>query len=334
MRLIKVMTFATILASFIATTTAQATECGTKDRITISAFTWLSAATLAHLAQKILVAGYGCNAEVVPGDTVPTATSMLSKGEPDIAPELWLSSVGEIWTKAKEKGIIYKAGDIFSEGGQEGWYVPDYVLAKNPGIKSITDLVANAKLFAELENPSKGRLYGCPPGWACEITTANLFKALKMEESFELFSPGSGENLKAVIARKVSRQEPFVGYYWSPTDAVGKYGLVQLGMPPFEEENWKCLTNAKCTTAKVSGWKTGEVAVAVASSLKAKAPPVAEFLSKFTIPNSAVNKVLAWADDNKASPEDVANHFLKTEEAIWSQWVPTDAVAKIKASIK
>jgi glycine betaine/proline transport system substrate-binding protein len=334
MKTFKFLACSAVLAGILATTAAQAAECGTKDRITVSAFTWLSAASLAHLAQKILVAGYGCNAEVVPGDTVPTATSMLSKGEPDIAPELWLSSVGEIWTKAKEKGIIYKAGDIFSEGGQEGWWVPDYVVKEHPEIKSITDLAANAKLFAELENPAKGRLYGCPPGWACEITTNNLFKALKLESSFELFGPGSGENLKAAVARKVARHEPFVGYYWAPTDAVGKYNLVKLGMPAFEEENWKCLTDAKCTSPKVTGWKTGEVAVAVASTLKAKAPPVAEFLSKYTIPNSTVNKVLAWADDNKATPEDVATHFLKTEEAIWTKWVPADAAEKIKASVK
>ena len=37
--------------------------------------------------------------------------------------------------------------------------------------------------------------------------------------------------------------------------------------------------------------------------------------------------VLAWGDDNSATPEEVADHFLKNYEAIWTQWVPEDVAA-------
>jgi len=154
---------------------AQATECGTSDKITIAEMTWLSASSLAYITKKVLADGYGCNIEIVPGDTVPTATSMLTKGKPHIAPELWVSTAATIWEKMMAKGNVYKANDIFSGGGEEGWWIPDYVAKANPGIKSITDLKANAKLFADISDPDKGRLYGCPPGWGCEIITNNLF---------------------------------------------------------------------------------------------------------------------------------------------------------------
>ncbi|MCP4999055.1 MAG: hypothetical protein GY933_09910 [Hyphomicrobiales bacterium] len=78
--------------SFGAVAPASATECGTEDNITIAEMTWLSASSLAFITERILAQGYGCNVELVPGDRVPTATSMLSKGEPDIAPELWVST--------------------------------------------------------------------------------------------------------------------------------------------------------------------------------------------------------------------------------------------------
>ena len=330
----QVLALSAMMLAVLVTGKAQATECGTKDKITIAEFTWLSAGALAHIAHKVLADGYGCSAEVVPGDTVPTATSMLTKNEPDIAPELWISTAEEIWTKAQAKGNLYKAGNIFVEGGQEGWWIPDYVLKDNPGIKSIADLAANSKIFAEAENPDKGRLYGCPPGWACETISANLFKALKLDATFELFSPGSGENLKAVIARKVTKKEPFVGYYWAPTDVIGKYHLVRLDMPAFDAAKFTCLTKQNCVNPEVTGWKSGEVAVVATTSLRDKAPPVAAFLAKFTVPNDAVNKVLAWGDDNKASTEEVATQFLKTEEAIWTTWVPADVADRIKASLK
>src|SRR5690606_18640631 len=107
---------------------AAAADCGTAERITVAEMTRLSAATRAHAAQKILAEGYGCTAELVPGDTVPTATSMLTRSEPTVAPELWVSTVQAQWDQMQEKGNVYKASDIFADGGQDGLWVPDYVL--------------------------------------------------------------------------------------------------------------------------------------------------------------------------------------------------------------
>ena len=73
-------------------TTAQAADCGTAETVTIAEMTWLSAASLAHIAQHVLQAGYGCDAQLVPGDTVPTASSMLNRGRPTSRPEPWGSS--------------------------------------------------------------------------------------------------------------------------------------------------------------------------------------------------------------------------------------------------
>jgi len=312
---------------------AQATECGTSDKITIAEMTWLSASSLAYITKKVLADGYGCNIEIVPGDTVPTATSMLTKGKPHIAPELWVSTAATIWEKMMAKGNVYKANDIFSGGGEEGWWIPDYVAKANPGIKSITDLKANAKLFADISDPDKGRLYGCPPGWGCEIITNNLFKALGLSDTFELFSPGSGANLKASFARLVTRKKPIVGYYWGPTDVIGKFNLVRLGMPAHDEAKFKCLTDKNCANPEVTGWAVGEVAVAAVTELKEKAPNVAKFLSKLQVPNAEISTVLAWGDDNSASPEEVATHFLKNYESIWTMWVPADVAAKVKGSL-
>ena len=86
-----------LMASVLITPGASyATECGTDDTIKIAEMTWLSAGTLAYIADKILDDGYGCNTEIVPGDTVPTATSMYKKSSPHIAPELWVSTAESI----------------------------------------------------------------------------------------------------------------------------------------------------------------------------------------------------------------------------------------------
>lgn len=310
-----------------------AQDCGTAGTITVAEMTWLSAAMLAHVAQKIMTAGYGCDAQLVPGDTVPTATSMLTRSEPTVAPELWVSTVQAQWDQMQEKGNVYKASDIFSGGGQDGLWVPDYVLEQNPQIKTIEDLAANWQVFEDNQNPGKGRLYNGPPGWASEVIIGNYYKALALGDTYELFSPGSGENLKASIARAVAQKKPWVGYYWGPSDVVGKFKLVRLGMPESDKAKFTCMTDANCADPQVTGWAAGEVAVAVVSDLKSQAPDVAEFLSKMQVPNDGISAVLAWGDDNSATPEEVAVHFLKENEAIWTAWVPADVAAKIKASL-
>ena len=56
-----------------------AAKCGT---VTIASMNWQSAEVLAEIDKFILSEGYGCKAELVPGDTMPTLTSMMEKGQP------------------------------------------------------------------------------------------------------------------------------------------------------------------------------------------------------------------------------------------------------------
>ena len=312
---------------------SSADSCNYDDTITVADMTWLSASVIANVAVKVLNDGLGCDAELVPGDTVPTGTSMLSKGLPHVAPEFWVSTARSVWEQALEKGSMYKAGDVFSSGGNEGWWIPDYTAAANPGLKSVYDLKDYSHLFREAATGDKGRFYGCPPGWGCEIITNNLFQALDLgNHGYELFSPGSGANLKASIARKVTRKEPIAVYYWGPTAVLGKYNLVRLDMPEYDSDKFTCLTNPNCANPQVTGWAVGEVAVAVVSDI-GKSTGASKFLQKMQFPNSVVNQFLAWGDENSASSEEVAEYFLQNHEDVWTGWVSADVAAKVKASL-
>ena len=57
-----------------------------------------------------------------------------------------------------------------------------------------------------------------------------------------------------------------------------------------------------------------------------------EYISKRALPNSTVNALLAWKDDNQASGEDTAIYFLKNYTE-WHSWVDSDAKAKIEAAL-
>ena len=73
-----------------------ADECGD---VTIASMTWASAELIAEIDKMILTEGYGCNAELVAGDTMPTFTAMNEKGSPDLAPELWVRDFSSLCVK-------------------------------------------------------------------------------------------------------------------------------------------------------------------------------------------------------------------------------------------
>jgi ABC-type proline/glycine betaine transport system substrate-binding protein len=54
-----------------------AVDCGT---VSIAEMNWASAQLMANVDKIILSKGYGCDVSVVPGDTMPTFTSMNERG--------------------------------------------------------------------------------------------------------------------------------------------------------------------------------------------------------------------------------------------------------------
>ncbi|VAW16518.1 Glycine betaine/L-proline transport substrate-binding protein ProX (TC 3.A.1.12.1) [hydrothermal vent metagenome] len=312
---------------------AQEAECSTDKTIDIAEMNWPSAAALARIHAIILGKGYGCNVEIVGGDTVPTLASLLSKGTPAIAPELWTGSVQDAWDKGVADGVVVVAGRAISDGAVEGWWIPKYVAEANPGLKRVEDLPKYAKLFADPDDPSKGRFYSCPPGWGCEIANAALFEAYGLKDSFNLFSPGSGGNLDASIARAFTREKPIVFYYWGPTSLMGKYEMVKLEMPAYNKEIWTCNMNADCFPKGKTSYPSPAVIVATAAWVAKDAPNVMEYLGKVALSNVEISQMLTWGAENKADAQQTAEYFLKNRAGLWTKWVPKEVAERVKASL-
>ena len=154
--------------------TASAEDCG---RVTIANMNWASAEVLANIDKIILEEGYGCDAELVAGDTQPTLTSMIEKGEPDVAPEAWVNAMRTVLDKATDEGKLHYASESLSEGGVEGWWIPKYIADENPEIKTVVDALNHPEVFPHPNDANKGGLYNCPEGWGCRVITTNMFKA-------------------------------------------------------------------------------------------------------------------------------------------------------------
>ena len=310
-----------------------AQECG---RVTVANMNWQSAEVLAAVDKMVLEKGYGCQVEIVPGDTMPTLTSMMEKGEPDVAPESWINSVREPLDAAVKEGRLHYAAKSLPDGGVEGWWIPKYIADANPGIKTIDDALKRPDLFPAAEAKGKGGVHNCPSGWNCQLSTGNAFKAWGAEDKgFVLIDTGSAAGLDGSIAKAFERKQGWLGYYWAPTSILGKYEMVKLDAGvPHNKADWdSCNAKADCANPKKNDWAVSEVVTVVTDRFKKSGGDAYNYLSKRGWSNQTVGQLMAWMTDNQATGEDGAIHFLQNYPQVWEKWVSPAAAKKIKAAL-
>lgn len=313
---------------------AHAAGCG---NVTIASMNWQSAELESAVDKIILGDGYGCQANVIVGDTVPTITAMVDKGKPDVVSEGAVDLLPEIVKRGiAEKKIVMGAKTI-QEGAIMGFYIPKYVADAHPDIKTFADALKHPDLFPDPENPDKGAIYNGPQGWGQTVNTAQLYKAYKADKAgFKLIDSGSAAGLDGSIAKAYERKKGWLGMYWSPSSLLGKYKMVRLDVgTPVDDAEWKrCTTVADCPDPKPTGWPAGRLYVLMSKSFADKAPPdVLKYLNTRTFKTSDLEQIMVWMTDNQATGADGAKRFLKEKQDVWTKWVPADVAAKVKASL-
>lgn len=321
-----------LLSVLVPALPAGAEACG---RVTVAGMTWASASVIAHIQNLVLREGYGCDSEVVPGDTVPTATSMVERGEPDIAPEMWLNSAGAIIERAVAAGRLEIVGEVLSDGAEEGWWIPTYMLEDHPELVTVQAVRERPDLFPDKEEPGRGRFYSCPAGWACQIVNKNLFRAYGFDEAgFIHFDPGSGEGLAAAIARAYERREPVVVYYWSPSSLLAQYPMTRLGGMTHDPATWDCIIEPDCLRPAPNMYPPAKVHTVVTARFAEAAPEAHAFVSRVSWPNAAVLDAIEWMRANQATAEEAAERFLREREDVWASWVPGGVADRVRAAVR
>ena len=302
--------------------------------VTVAEMTWPTAAFAAHVEHIILRDGYGCLSEIVPGNTVPTVTAMVERGEPDVAPEVWMNSVRQVVERGLAEGRLKVATDIVPDGGDEGWYVPEFVVEQHPELATLDGVLARPDLFPDKEEPGKGRFYTCPPGWACQIINANLYRAFDMEAAgFTLFNPGSGEGLNAAIARANERREPIFAYSYTPTAMSARYPMRKLESVPHDPEAWPCMTTLDCASPQRNSYPRPVLRTLVSASFVERSPEAFDFVSRVSWSNAFISNLTAFQQREHMTPREIAVHFLRNHQAMWTAWVSEDVAERVRAGL-
>ena len=312
-----------IFSTSMLSNTAQA-SCGD---ISISEMNWASSQLVTSVSKFLLEQGYGCSVQTVPTSTVPAVTSVAETGKPDIVTELWLNSAA-LYKELEAEGKVITAASVLSDGGQDGWWIPKYLADKHPELKTIEGVLANPELVG-------GRFHNAPNGWGIRIQNDNLIKAFDFSSSkMGIFNHGSGETLAASIASAYNSQEPWFGYYWAPTSVLGKYEMVSVDMGDFKKDAHVCIQDKECSNPQKTALAIAPVITAVTADLAKREPEVLELMKNVTFTNAQMSKLLAWQEQNKASSEETAVHFLTTQQDVWSGWINDDARKNLAVLLK
>jgi glycine betaine/proline transport system substrate-binding protein len=320
----KKLAFAIAFAALAAPSVALAEDCG---EVSLTEMNWASAAIITKITEFLMVQGYGCDVTLVPSATTTAVTSLAETNEPDVVIELWLNSA-PLFRELEAEGKAKVATNVFSDGGVENWYVPDYLVEAHPELATIDGILANPELV-------DGKFHNCPDGWGCRIANDNLVQAFDFETNgMEVFNHGSGETLAAAMASAYEAKEPFFGYQYGPSAVLGRYNMVAVDMGPHDAETHACNQTVDCATPGKSSYPAAPVLTVVTTDFTESKPELFDLVSNINFTSSEISQLLAWQEENGASNEEAAVYFITQNKDTWMGWVSDEAGEKLGAIVQ
>ena len=313
------------------------------------------------VAMYIVEVGYGYPVEEVQGST-GTMKVTLTEGDVHVNMELWRMNVPEWYNEFVVEGdqVEDLAGDTApsmllpagSKGqtiafGGQGFYVPTYMIegdaergieATAPDLKSVDDLPNYKHLFADPSDPGKGAVLNCIIGWQCQKIIRAKWYAYDLYNDYNVVEPGGGAALKAGIEGPYEAGDPFLSYYWEPTDVVNLRDLTLLEEPVWTAECQAALDIAVAEEPYEStigcAFPAGDVHAAVYAGLVERAPEVTEFLANLYMGAGVLAGLEVWkAENDDAEWIDVAIKYLQENRDVWTTWITGDHAADIIAMV-
>ncbi|MCU4652647.1 glycine/betaine ABC transporter substrate-binding protein [Roseibacterium sp. SDUM158016] len=318
----KALSVCTVLVGL--TGTAAFADCG---EIEITEFDFSSAQVNAEIAKFILEQGYGCDVALVPSSTTSAIASISATGSPDVLTEIWENAAG-VLREMQGNGEVTFLQNVLSEGGQQGWWVPQYLVDEHPELATIEGILANPDLVG-------GRFYSCPDGWTCNFTNGHIAEAYDLEGAgIEVFVPGSGEVLATSLASAYADRQPWLGYYWAPSPLLGENPMVLVDLGPYDPEAFSCNASEDCQTPGPTSYPRDEVWTIVTTALTEREPEATAMLSRMAFTNQELGAVLAWQEANGASAEEAAVYFLTNFPDVWGGWLNDSARENLSALLQ
>ena len=293
-----------------AAETAAAPACSGTETIKIARNNWTSSVIEVEIIKQLIETNLCNPVEIVDIDENAMIPGM-STGDIDANVEVWPSGFTAEEQAFIDDGSVVNMGELGAIG-KIGWFVTPNALEQFPQLSTWEGLKdpAVAKAFATAATGSKGRMLAMDPSFSGY--EEQLVKNLKLD--FKVQYSGSEAATQAEIIALTEANKPVIMYYWMPSAAVGKYGLINIVLP-------KASVDCAAEADKCDGDYPEDVLFKVASAkLEDKDANVFKFFKNYKMTTDDQLATLPAVEIDGRDAAEVAAEWIAANEAVWSAW--------------
>jgi len=271
--------------------------CETEDTIIVAQADWESIEFHNEVVRILIEEGYGVSVETVPADTAVMVAG-LRTSDIDLSMEVWSDNIPTYQEELSDGNFVELSVNF--DDNQQGLYIPRYLYDQYPDLRTV------------------------PDGWSATEFLELKMEAYGLDEYYEFRKIDSSATLNATLAGAYANEEPWVGYNWEPTWALGLFDLALLDDDPYTKEDF---------AAGIGAFPTVRVTVAVDNTFEDRFPEITEFLRNYVTSSEVTSQALAYMQENSVEADAAAQWFLINYESMWTSWVPADIADLVKASL-
>ena len=294
----------------VAAETVAAPACSGTETIKIARNNWTSSAIEVEIIKQLIETNLCNPVEIVDIDENAMIPGM-STGDIDANVEVWPSGFTAEEQAFIDDGSVVNMGELGAIG-KIGWFVTPNALEQFPQLATWEGLKdpAVSKAFATAATGSQGRMLAMDPSFSGY--EEQLVKNLKLD--FKVQYSGSEAATQAEIIALTEAKKPVIMYYWMPSAAVGKYGLINIVLP-------KPTVDCALEADKCDGDYPEDVLFKVASAkLEVKDANVFKFFKNYQMSTADQLATLPAVEIDGREAAEVAAEWIAANEAVWSAW--------------
>jgi glycine betaine/proline transport system substrate-binding protein len=281
---------------------------GTKT-VTLSVQSWVGAQANVAVARYLLEHELGYRVDTVQIDEVP-AWDALSQGRVDALLEDW-GHPEEEKRYVEEKKTITRGGDL-GVTGHIGWFVPTYFAEAHPDVTDWKNLNKYAGQLRTAESGSKGQLLDGSPSYVTNDKA--LVKNLGLD--YQVVFAGSEAAQITQIKQFAKEKKPFLTYWYKPQWLFEKVPMTEVKLPAYKEGCDADPEKVACAYPHTPLQKY------LNADFAREGGKAAAFLKKFRWTTQAQNDVALMIAEQKLSPEEAAEKWVRDNERVWRAWLP------------
>jgi len=298
-----------VATAAIAISAASAATHSSKPTIVLANNSWEGSVANNVVAQYVIEKKLGYNVNLLTIDEIPAWPAMV-QGKVSAVMEVWgHSPLYAQYVKGNHK--VLNAG-LEGPGGNIGWYVPTYLVAQHPELKTWKGVQKDWKLFVTPQSSPQGQFLDGSPSYV----TNDQALVTNLKINLKVVFAGTEAAQLTEIESDYKAKKPVIFYWYTPQYQNAIYKFSQVQLPPFTAS---C---AKLKPAQINcAYPPYPLYKVMAATLPKQAPTVAAFIQRFNWTADDQNSVAYDLAVKHMSNTAAAAAFVASHQSLVNSWL-------------